>query len=437
MSEEQKVSTLVDRIRRNLTWLFSSQVAISLIGLMTLAVTARALGATNIGILTLAEAVILIVGRVLHFEPWQAVIKYGTEALEEGDFDRFRRLIKFSIAVDVFGGLLAGLTAILIASIIAPLVSLPVSDGAAYISALALGLFFPLRPTAVAVLRIHDRFDRLAIIDVGISVVRLVISIFCLALGLGLWAFIGLLILQFFLNGTLPFAMAMHELRARGQGGCMSLSLRPVFMENPGLFRFLWNSNVNVILRQSTQRLDVLFVGALLNPTSVGFYQIGKRIMTSTVKLGGTLRQVLFPEMARLLASGQPERFWTLLRNVTLGTSIFSASVFVLIGLNMAYFVELFFGPDFRNAVPAINILFFTSMTYLATILLNPAMLCLGLDSALVRISTVATIVFAAAFVPLTHYFDVEGAASAHALYNLIWISFCVLSLQRINENDT
>ncbi len=431
MTKDQSKRSLIERTKRNLAWLFSSQISIAAIGLITLAVTARALGAANLGVLALAEAVILIVDRLIHFEPWQAVIKFGTEALENKDVDRFRRLVKFSAVMDVLGGVAAGLTVIALAPFVAPLVGLPENSGTAYLAFLALGLVVALRPTAVAVLRIHDRFDILAATDVGISFVRLVMCLVALAMGAGIWAFLTVLLVQRLLNGIVPFVLAMRELRTHGHNGFLSQPLKSVFEENQGLLAFIWNSNVSVILRQATQRLDTLVLGAMLDLTSVGFYQIGKRIMSNTVKLSGTVRQVLFPEMARLLAGREYNHFWTLFTKVTLAATILSLVTFIAVGMNMTFFVELFFGSDFRDAILVVNILFLTAMTYLATVLFNPAMLSLGLDSALVRITAVSTGAFAVAFVPVTYLLGVSGAALSHLLYNLVWILFSFIALRR------
>ena len=96
------------RLLRNISWLFSTHFLIGVIGMATLAFTARTIGASGLGILAIVEAYVRIVDRLLRLEPWQATIRYGVEALEIGDSPRFLRLVKLSIVIDLAGGLLAG-----------------------------------------------------------------------------------------------------------------------------------------------------------------------------------------------------------------------------------------------------------------------------------------------------------------------------------------
>ncbi|MGH6915911.1 MAG: lipopolysaccharide biosynthesis protein, partial [Geminicoccales bacterium] len=76
--------SIIRRLLKNLTYLFSGNLAASVLSLAALALTARALGPAQFGILVLIEAYIRLIDRLVRIEPWQALIKYGAEALEQG-----------------------------------------------------------------------------------------------------------------------------------------------------------------------------------------------------------------------------------------------------------------------------------------------------------------------------------------------------------------
>ena len=88
---------LVPRILRNVGYLVSGTTAVSLIGIVTLVLTARALGPAGLGILALVEAYVRTIDMLFRLQPTQVLIKYGSEALEKDDKGRFERLIKLSI----------------------------------------------------------------------------------------------------------------------------------------------------------------------------------------------------------------------------------------------------------------------------------------------------------------------------------------------------
>lgn len=414
------------RLRRNLGWTFSAQILVSLIGVATLFITARALGAGGLGILALVESYVRLVDLVLRLEPWQAVIRYGVRAQDAGDTAAIARLVKLSIMVDAAGGVLAGTVAILLAPLLLPLFGLIMPEGPQYAYLFAAGLFLSFRPTATAVLRIFDRFDVLARVDVAGALIRLALSAMAWLAGFGIWAFIAILLVQSLLDGLVAFVLALRLLRRKGITGLASADWRQGLAENPGFLRFLWNSNVNVILRQSVNRLDVLAVGALLDLRAVGFYQLGKRVMVRANKLAAPLRQVVFPELSRLWSRGKYSRFNRFVMLMCLAILFVQLVVAVPVIWHMELVIRVLFGPDYAGAGPVMTILLLSSIVFASGVILNPALLAMGQDRLLVRATTGSTVVFALSFLPLVHRHGVEGAAMANLLFNIAWTIGCL-----------
>lgn len=433
MTDDRK-TTLRARLSRNLTWTVSAQLVVSLIAVATLFITARALGPAGLGILALVEAYVRIVDLVLRLEPSQAVIRYGVRMQEQDDRAAFARLIKLSIAIDAGGSLLAGLVCILLATLAARLTGLPAEDGPHYVYLVALGLFFSFRPTGIAVLRLFDRFDLLARADVAAAAIRLALTVVAWQAGLGIWAFMAILLVQSLLDGLLAFALAMKLVRGHGVRGVARGDLRQALAENAGFLSFLWNSNFNVILRQSVNRLDVLAVGALLDLQAVGFYQLGKKVMTRANKLAAPVRQVVFPELSRLWAKGQTARFQRLVGR----TSLVILAVQLVIALPILWYMEtvirILFGPDYAGAGAVMSILLVSSIVFASGVILNPALLAMGKDRLLVRVTTLSTVIFALSFVPLVHLYGVEGAAVGNLIFNLAWTAGCLLGFHGVRR---
>jgi len=102
----------LQRILRNMAYLFSANILVAVVGLGTVAVMARALGPAGLGAIALAEAFVRLVDQLIRLEPWQAVIRYGALTLENDKETEFRRLVKFSTLFDILGGSLAAFVAI-------------------------------------------------------------------------------------------------------------------------------------------------------------------------------------------------------------------------------------------------------------------------------------------------------------------------------------
>ncbi|SMX47308.1 lipopolysaccharide biosynthesis protein [Actibacterium lipolyticum] len=422
-----------NRVLKNMSWLFSAHIMIAALGLISLAVTARALGPAGLGILAIVESYVRIVDRLLRLEPWQAVIKYGVDALEREEKGRFHRLIKLSILIDLAGGFLAGSVAIALAWFIAPRLGLP-DDGFKYICLVALALFLSLRPTGIAVLRIYDRFDKLAKLDVFVAVLRLVLCVLAYWFDLGIWAFLAILLVQSLADGILAFVYALIELTKRGDHHIMRTRARDAISENLGFLRFLWNSNFNVILRQSSQRFDVIILAALVDPAAVGFFHVAKRTANAALRFGRPLRQAIYPEIARIWARGEVARFARVVTRTSTLVFLVAFVCFVPIALNLPAILATFLGEEFRDAASLVTVQALAVIVYLSGIILNPTLLSMGKDKELVRITIIATIAFFALFVPLVKTFGATGAAISHLLFNLIWMAGCLVFLWRESQ---
>ncbi|NHF73081.1 lipopolysaccharide biosynthesis protein [Paracoccus xiamenensis] len=429
--DPESARSLRSRMSRNLSWTFASQLFMSVAALATLFITARALGPAGLGTVALVESFVRIVDLILRLEPWQAVIRFAIQAQHRGDTPAFLRLIKLSVLIDAAGGVLAGAVCVILAPLVTPLIGLPEGVGTQYIWLMAFGLFFSFRPTATAVLRIFDRFDRLAWVDMISATVRLLLSLVAWLAGLGIWAFIAILLVQSLLDGLLAFAIALHELRRRGHGDALRAPGLVALRENPGFLRFLWNSNFNVILRQSANRFDVLILGAMMNPAAVGIYQLGKRVMNRVTKLAAPVRQTIYPELARLWEKRNLRQFNRLILIVSVAILALQLVIAVPIMLNMESVIALVFGPAFAGAGTVMNILLLSAIIFASGVALNPALLAMGQDRMLVRVTVLSTILFALTFLPFIHFWGVEGAAASNLIFNLTWTIGCTLAFRR------
>ena len=414
---------------RNLKWIFSSQMAVAVLGMVFLAIAARTLGAAGLGLLALVEAYARIVARLTHFEPWQAVIRYGSEALEADEPERFGRLIGLSVLLDLAGGLLAALTALILLPLLAPLLGL--DDAQQWLLAAgALAIVFSLRATGISLLRLYDRFDLLAKIDAAMAAFRVCLAVLAWALGAGLAGFVAIFVLISLIDGVLAFVAGRRQMRPKGhriQYG----RLRQTLDQNPGFLRLVWDSNLAVILRQTSQRLDVIILATLVPVASVGYYHIARRCGDAALRLGRPLSQAIYPELARFAARGETRRLSRIVRGISLGFAAVLVVVLVPVIWQLAPIIKAVFGPDYLPAVTAVSIQTVAVGIYLSGIILNPALLSLGQGRAMVRIGAMTAALFFILFIPMVSVFGVAGASGTHLICNVLWLGLGIWVLRR------
>ncbi|MFN0192917.1 MAG: lipopolysaccharide biosynthesis protein [Aestuariivirga sp.] len=402
-----------------MAYLLSANLLVSLIGLLTVAITARALGPLGLGILALAEAYVRLVDQLVRLEPWQAVIRYGAIKLEQGKDLEFRRLVKLSTMFDLCGAALAALVAIAFCRLTASWLGYS-EDQAKLTAFYAISLFFAVSSTPTGLMRVFDRFDILAKMSVALALIRLGLSVLAWQLSGDAWTFITILFVYTLAEQLIPLALAWRELRRRGHVGIWTTPLAGVLSENPNILRFIVNANINALARLSTQRLDTLIVGAVLGNSAAGFYHLARRIGLAAVKFGRPLQQAIFPDIAKIWAQGDRPRFRRLVFRanglLTLASLLGAAAAYPLVDWIVAYG----FGAAFLPSVPLIKMQFLAVVLFLASNTLGPALMTIGADRAMVWISLVATIAFFATIFPFMACFGAAGAILSQALFSLI-----------------
>jgi O-antigen/teichoic acid export membrane protein len=320
----------------------------------------------------------------------------------------------------MIGGFVAAAVALAMLPLLLPFFEIEASHGH-YLLFSALAALVSLRSSGIALLRLYDRFDLLAQIDTATALLRTALSALAYALGGGLPAFVGIFVVVSFADGLVPYLFGRREMRRRGHKPAYA-PLRDTVASNPGFLRLLWNSNVAVMLRQSTERLDTLILAAFLPPTAIGYYQIARRVGDAATRLGRPLKQTLYPELTRLAARAEWRRVRKLIVGTTVAIALALAIVLLPILVQIKALVVLAFGTQFAPAAPVVAIQSVAVALTLAGVILGPALLSLEHDRALVWTGAVTAAAFFVLLVPAVQVMGISGAAVTRLVSNAVWV---------------
>lgn len=163
---------LFRRLLKNSSQLLGGSIAKSALGFGAVLLAARGLGPEKYGFLALIQAYVTIIDKLVNFQSWQALIKYGADTLEENDPTNFKKLIKFRTFLDAGSALLGTLVAIGVGWVLGVW-----GAHSPQFTWLMMGysgvVLFNLIGTPKAILRLFDRFDVAAIQQVAAGVLRL------------------------------------------------------------------------------------------------------------------------------------------------------------------------------------------------------------------------------------------------------------------------
>jgi len=407
------VRPILRRVVANAGLLLGGRTVNAVLGLVAVAIAARALGAAELGVLVLIQAFAMFLGEVAKFQSWQTILHYGARPLAEGRAADFQRVLRFSLVLDLASTLFGIVVGVVGAMVFAGLLGWG-SDDAPAAALYMVSIAFMVSATPLGLLRLFDRFDVLAWQSGLISLFRAVASVVALLMGAGMegfllaWA-VGTVGSWFYLAGS-----AYAEARKRGL--TKDFSWRGPLTEGmPGAWRFAWNTNMASALDVAFTHVATLIVGAMVGPAHAAFWRVGRQVADALAKPAKLLTPALYPELARLRAEDQPHAMWRLARNVGLlagGIGVVMLTVSALAGPQL---LALVMGKAFAPAADVMTWQVGAAVIGIFALPLEPMLISLGKPGAAVRVRLAVGVAFLAALPFLVQQFGLIGAGAGLA----------------------
>lgn len=414
----------------NVGHLLTGSFLTSLIGLGTFALTARAIGPADYGVLALIYAYVRAVERIVSFQSWQPLIKYGAALYEERRIADLAALLKFGLLLDLGAALLAWLLAIGIALAIGT--ALGWSDVTLHLVVLYCSvLLFKITGMPTAVLRLSGQFKIIAIGQVAKALIHFSWCGIGIFWGGELYFFILVWMGMSLLGSVTLLGFTFRQLRHLEVRGLWRAPLSGITQRFPGIWSFAWSANLSLTIRSSAHELDTLIVGALADPASAGLYQIAKRVGRLAQQVGVQVQTVLYPDVARLWAKGAIAAFRRAILQVEVLLASFGLACFLFFLVSATPLLAWTAGPGFEAAAPLLVVQMVAVMMTLMGTALRSALLAMGRQREVLQIVTVATVGFHLTALLLVPRMGAMGANIGHIVLGGIWMAGLAIAFRR------
>ena len=300
MAEPARRPGVVRRIYANLSLLLGGKAGAGVLSLAYLAVAARALGPRDYGALVLVHAYTILVGGVVNFPGWHAVVRYGAQA--QDDPGRLLRLLRLTAAVELSAAALAVALAALLAPVVGPRLGWP-PQALAFAGPYSLAVLASARSTPAGYLQLRRRFGLLAAHNLVSPGVRLAGALAAAALGWGLRGFLVVWLAAAVAEGAAMWLLGLWAARRDLAGRSLWGGLAGVRAENPGVWRFMVAANSDVTFSELSARMAPLAVGWVLGPAAAGLYAVAQRAGAVLAQPALALGQAAYAELAVLAAA--------------------------------------------------------------------------------------------------------------------------------------
>ncbi len=373
--------------------LLTGSVAVAVVMALSTIVAARALGPEAFGIFALVLTIGRICEKLIRFESWQPLIRFGSQEEIESDPKAMGELFLLGLLLDFGCAFLAAGVMLAGGLLILPLIGLETSQFyllMIFAPAIALNI----RGTPTAAMRMAGQFKLLAYFQLFAATLRLAMGAVAWAANADLPTFMAIwTIAQLIDTAVFGFlgarAIGLLKIANPLRAGVSGLTTR-----FPGFMSFAWSTNASSALRTLTHEADTLLVSALAGPTSAGIYHLAKRFAKVAQQVATHVQTVLYPDLARMWAR---KRFGDV-RAVKAKVQLVLGAIGVLIIVGVAVVgergIKWLFGSDYGMVYP----LLLTQLAAVTLIMIGAptrsSLLAMNRPGIVLSIAITATITF-------------------------------------------
>jgi O-antigen/teichoic acid export membrane protein len=399
------------RVLKNFGVVLRGRGIAAILTLSATALMANALTATEFGLVILLHTYVLAVRGILNFRTYEAIVRFGVPLHENGDDEGLKKLFRTTTFIDLTSAVAATSLGVAAASIAGgflhwdeQMISL-----AGLYSLVMLTTFIN---TPNGILRLYDRFDALSVFYTVGPTVRITGVLLAWYLDAGMHVFIAVWAAAFVLENCWLIARGRLELKKHISGSLWKgAKWRGIEYANREFRQFImvvyWQTNIDLL----PKHLSVLLAGNLLGPAAAGMFRLARDFSSVLSKPAMMLREVLFPDLTRILhteATGFHELGY---RAVKVAGA--AGLLLVLVSIPAAGPILGIIGPEYTGASTLLTLMLLAATFELAGSPLRAAAYAMGKVAPVLRIHLLSVLIYLGLFYVLTPVMGLSGPGLA------------------------
>lgn len=411
------------RSGRNLLKLLSGKIINVPLGLLQVSLTVQLVGAKGYGFIILLNVFGHIISDIAAFQSWQTILHYGLKPFENKNIPLFQRVLRFSLLLDFSSGLMAMLISIPCAYFFSNLLGWPPEWHALGIM-YSFAVIFMTSATSNGVLRLLNRFDWLAVQGIVTTLTRFLGVVFLTLIGGGIKGAVIVWMVAAFADFFSIFLMASILLYRQGfLSGFFGRIHDGLTRDLPGIWRFAWNTNLNVTLSLAFGEIPTQIIGSMLGPVSAGYYNIANKIAEAAAKPMTLFQSTLYPEMARSWQSNKPTHLYKMGLQITLLTGGVATIILVILPYVAVPLLKLMLHkPPTPETLTLLYWLASAELIQIWGLTLEPILITTGNTKGALISRIVDTLIFFPLLVLLISYWKLSGIGPATLIATLLLI---------------
>ena len=413
---ERLRSAVTSAMARNAGKLAVGGFLVLVLGLAQAVLVARALGPRDFGLAALILSFPPLVFTFFDAQAPEAVVKYMGQFMARGERRKALAVPKLAYAVDVALALVGFAIIAASASFVADHLLHTPRYASLLVLAAATQVVLAPADTSRAILSSFGRFSGVAWVQGGTAAVRFALIVALIGGGGGIGAFVLATCVGTALESLLLGWLASRALRVELGSGWWAGRWADLRGEVGEMGRFLVYTDLTSLVAVFIKQADIVILGLVAGPVQTGYYRLARSLAAPATSVIASLQTVLYPEVARLVATADGPvlmaraRRWWLLAGVPLAAVSLTVFPFV------PQVIRLLSGPDFEGAAASARWLLAGSAFVLGCFWLRPIQLATGQVRFMFLNSVALGVVCVGAFFLLGGPFGASGVAAARTV---------------------
>lgn len=362
MIEKVKNKIKENNILKNTLILFSGQSFASIIGIFNTILLIKAIGVDGNGIIALIMSYSAIFNGVFNFQSYNAVIKYGTDALEKKIDNLYKQILKQAFLQDILTAILAFIVGYLCVGVVSRFMGWD-SEIIFYIKIYLITILMNITGVFTGILRLHDKFIVIAKLNVQVNIFRFIFMILGLMLKL---PFVYYVVVEIILSGISSCILICNSIKVlKVAGFCDFLKVSISFDKEFTKFNFY--NNITSTIDLPVGQLVTFIINKFVGVTEVGIYSILLKLGSIISKITEPMGQALLPELSRLVAKDKIKDAKNIIKKIFIYTNLIGLVAIVILAICSPIWFNLFMPLNYKNLwlfiIYMIYITFISSVT--------------------------------------------------------------------------
>ncbi len=426
---KKKVKDILMKIKSNDFWrkLFkNSFYAIigeggsSVINLFVVFLLIKLLGNDEYAILVLAQSYMSILDLIINLQSWQSVIKFGEEMRVKNKIDKYLEFIKLGSILDISTAILCGLISLFIAPLIGSIFNWS-NELILCCQIFTAEIYFHFSGTPIAVLRLENKFNLVAIQKIVSAIIKLAVLLFilCMTSKLSLITAVIIYVATDIISHLILVIMFLTIIHKKW--GIRRL-LKSKIPENKGQFiKYTIWCTLGDAVDIPVLYLDVFVVSAL-KLELVTVFKVFKQIISVLSKLAAPIYQAIFPQFSTLVAKGEYKRGYDAVIKIRNAVYKYFIPLIIVVGLSSPIWLNIIFGEIFSQYWYILFIYLIIHTYALSYTTIHPYFTALGKVKEGFIICLIANVVYLILALTLTKHFGMIAIVMSYAVQILIVI---------------